>query len=86
MITTIILLLIVAYIVLNLSGFATNQQTDRPYQELGRSDHFNLAEDGLIIGFEKRSVFGSRTREKLMGEYAQQPPSIQSFSRTTVWQ
>ena len=73
MITKVILFLIVAYIVINLSGCATGQQTDRPYQELGRSDHFNLAEDGLIIGFEKRSVFGSEAREELLGEYAQQP-------------
>jgi len=73
MITKIILLLVVAYAILYLSGCATNQQTDRPYQELGRSAHFNLAEDGIVIGFEKRSVFRSKTREKLMGEYAQQP-------------
>jgi hypothetical protein len=73
MVTKIILFLIVAYIVLSLSGCATGQQTDRPYQELGRSKHFDLTADGLIIGFEKRSVVGSKNRKELMGDYAHQP-------------
>lgn len=34
-------------------GCATGQQTDRAYQEIGRSSHFLLKADGLIVGFEK---------------------------------
>lgn len=32
-------------------------QTDRPYQELGRAQHFNLRVPGYVLGIEKRSIY-----------------------------
>lgn len=37
----------------------TSIQTDRPYQEIGRAQHFNLVVPGFIVGIEKRSIFKS---------------------------
>lgn len=34
----------------------SNIQTDRSYQEIGRSEHFNLNEPGYIVGIEKRNI------------------------------
>ncbi|MEM5529591.1 hypothetical protein WN093_12260 [Gammaproteobacteria bacterium AS21] len=39
-----------------LIGCAQSIQTDRAYQELGRSEHFKLVENGYIIGLEKKSI------------------------------
>ena len=50
---------------------ATGEQTDRPYQEIGRSKHFTLESDGIIIGFEKRSI--RRKNAAILGEYQNQP-------------
>lgn len=58
MILKFILVLIFLYFLVNFSSCATGQQTDRPYQEIGRSAHFELESDGLIIGFEKRKISG----------------------------
>ena len=38
---------------IGLIGCSQNSQTNRAYQELGRSQHFHLVEDGYIIGLEK---------------------------------
>lgn len=43
-------------------GCASNIQTDRPYQEIGRAQHFNLSHPGYIIGFEKRDIKVSDTK------------------------
>lgn len=32
-------------------------QTDRPYQELGRAQHFNLVVPGYVLAIEKRSMY-----------------------------
>ena len=39
------------------SASYAGMQTDRPYQELGRAQHFNLRVPGYVLGIEKRSIY-----------------------------
>ncbi|MFO1370644.1 MAG: hypothetical protein U1F46_16795 [Marinagarivorans sp.] len=43
--------------VLLVSASYAGMQTDRPYQELGRAQHFNLRVPGYVLGIEKRSIY-----------------------------
>lgn len=37
-------------------GCSSSVQTDRPYQEIGRAQHFTLVEPGYVIGIEKIKI------------------------------
>jgi hypothetical protein len=39
-----------------LGGCSSGVQTDRPYQEIGRAEHFTLIEPGYVIGIEKKEI------------------------------